>query len=222
MKHIFIAVLLLVSSIAQAQTEAQIISPEPRWYDGIHLIGGIGLNSSVFETGTETTQAGVGLNLRSDVGYYFQNGIGLELSGSVMFNRVRTSMLWNTVVATGVRFGLPLAKSAENFAPYGRFLIGKAANVAIFDEGKVPDPYSQYNASRVQTEGNMFGAGLGFFQRSTSGRIWYMELTGEYHRLNRLEAITDVNDVPVVVATENIPGNSALYSLCLTFGLMFF
>ncbi|RYZ70920.1 MAG: hypothetical protein EOP05_12635 [Proteobacteria bacterium] len=194
---------------------------KPHWTDGVHIIAGVGVNASTFDSRTQARSLGVGLNLRSDVGYYFGNGMGLELSGSVMFNKVRESLLWNTTFAAGFRFGLPFAKRAENFAPYGRILIGRATNVSIFD-GDAPAPYGQYNANRLQLEGTMWGLGIGFFQRSSSGRIWYMELTGERHEMRKLEAITDVNDVPIVVAEETIRDNSELYAVCLTFGLMVF
>jgi hypothetical protein len=198
------------------------IEPEPaRWTDGVHIIAGLGLNTATFDSRTQARSLGVGSNFRSDVGYYFGNGMGVELSGSVMFNKIKGSLLWATTLAAGLRFGLPFAKRAENFAPYGRILVGKATNVSIFD-GDAPEPYNQYNANRIQLEGGMWGAGIGFFQRSSSGRIWYMELTAERHEMTKLEAVTDVNDVPVVVAEQTVTDNSELYALCLTFGLMIF
>lgn len=193
----------------------------PHWTDGVHIIAGLGLNASTFDSRSQARSLGVGLNLRSDVGYYFSNGMGVELSGSVMFNKVKEALLWNTTLAAGFRFGLPFAKRLENFAPYGRVLIGRATNVSIFDD-KAPPPYDQYQASRLQLEGSMLGLGVGFFQRSSSGRIWYLELTAERHEMKKLEAVTDVNKVPVVVAEQIVNDNSELYALCLTFGLMVF
>lgn len=195
----------------------------PHWSDGIRIIAGIGLNSSALTSGHATTTAGIGSNLRSDVGYYFGNGYGVEFSGSVMFNSLKDSLLWNTTLAAGLRFGLParIVRSFDNLAPYGRVMIGRTTNVEIFS-GKVPERYTQNNANRLQGEGEMIGAGVGFFQRSSTGRIWYTELTLERHSIYKVEAITDVGGVPVVLGDASDGGRSVLYALCLTFGIMAF
>ena len=207
------------------QSQKKFEEPEgpetPHWTDGVHIIAGLGVNASSFDSRSQARSLGLGLNLRSDVGYYFSNGMGIEFSASVMFNKIKEALLWNTTLATGLRFGLPFAKRVENFAPYGRILIGRATNVSIFDDA-APPPYDQYKANRIQLEGNMQGLGFGFFQRSSSGRIWYLELTAERHEMKKLEAVTDVNNVPVVVAEQVVTDNSELYALCLTFGLMVF
>lgn len=235
MRSLFLLLAVLISSSAYAEEKSVDLSIDPpatefprpaeverpHWTDGVHIIAGLGVNASTFDSRSQARSLGLGLNLRSDVGYYFSNGMGVEFSGSVMFNKVKEALLWNTTLAAGFRFGLPFANRFENFAPYGRILVGRATNVSIFDD-KAPAPYDQYQASRLQLEGGMIGLGVGFFQRSSSGRIWYLELTAERHEMTKLEAITDVNKVPVVVAEQVVNDNSELYALCLTFGLMVF
>lgn len=235
MKHLFFiaAVCLSLSSVARAGesvgTEREIVSGLPvkleedkrHWSDGIHIIAGLGVNGGIYDNDNSRLSLGVGSNLRSDVGYYFGNGWGVEFSGSVMFNTIRGGLLWTTTLATGVRFGLPILKRAENFAPYGRVLVGRATSVSYLSNG-VPEQYAAYNPSRLQAEGGMFGLGVGFFQRSSANRIWYMEITAERHDFSKIQAIRDVNEVPTVVDTELVNDSSELYAVCLTFGLMIF
>lgn len=201
-------------------------SYEKDWQDGIHIIAGLGLNAAQYVWGSETASAGVGTNLRTDITYFLKNGTALELSGSVMFNNLDRTTLWSTTFSTGVRFGIPyeLKVFKDNLAPYARLMIGRTTNVAIFD-GKPSKQFrifDEYDANRVQSEGSMLGAGIGAFEKSKSGRIWYTELTFEYHRMEKFEVIEDDNGVQVVVDERIFKRHPELYALCLTFGLMVF
>ena len=189
------------------------------WTEGVHLIAGLGLNFSSYTTDTRKETVGFGSNFRSDVGYYLENGLGVELSGSVMFNRVPTGLIWNSAFMLGVRFAVPSIIEFENVVPYMRVFVGRTVGVVNFD-GPATAPYD--TANRIQLEGQVYGFGLGHFQRGESGRVWYVELTLERHEHRKLQAITDINGVPTVVGQSDDLHQSALHALCLTFGVIAF
>lgn len=231
----FLAAWFLVTSlnlnVAFANEPPQIVTEEEEeieskpdyksidWTEGVHLIAGLGLNFSSYTSDTRSETMGFGSNFRSDVGYYLENGLGLELSGSVMFNRVPTGLIWNSAFMLGVRFAVPSIIEFENVVPYMRVFAGRTVGVINFD-GQAEAPYD--TANRIQLEGRVFGLGMGHFQRGESGRVWYVELTVERHEHRKLQAIVDVNGVPTVVGQSSELHQSALYALCLTFGVIAF
>lgn len=189
------------------------------WTEGVHLIAGLGLNFSSYSSDQRSETLGFGSNFRSDVGYYLENGLGLELSGSVMFNRVPTGLIWNSAFMFGVRFAVPPLIEFENVVPYMRVYAGRTVGVVNFD-GQPPAPYD--SAQRLHLEGRILGIGMGHFQRGETGRIWYVELAVERHEHQKLQAIQDVNGVPTVINQSSELHKSALYALCLTFGVIAF
>lgn len=189
------------------------------WTEGIHLIAGFGLNFSTYKSDIRREQIGVGSNLRTDIGYYFENGLGLELSSSVMFNRVPQGLIWNSAFMVGLRFAVPPIIPIENVVPYMRVFAGRSTNVVNYD-GHPEPPFD--NAQRIQFEGNITGLGLGHFQRGESGRVWYFEFTLERHQHTKVEAITDNNGVPEVVGGADESHHGTLYAFCLTFGAIAF
>lgn len=189
------------------------------WTEGVHLIAGLGLNFSTYKSDIRREQIGFGSNFRSDIGYYFENGLGLEFSSSVMFNRIPQGLIWNSAFMVGMRFAVPPLIPMENVVPYMRVFFGRSTNVINFDGH--PDPPFD-SAQRIQFEGNVAGFGLGHFQRSESGRVWYFELTLEGHRHTKVEAITDINGVPTVVGGAEEQAHGTLYAFCLTFGAIAF
>jgi hypothetical protein len=227
MQTLLLLLSLFIFTSAMAAEESTVVD-EPEevtdfksidWAEGVHLIAGVGLNFASYDSDERTETLGFGSNFRSDVGYYLENGLGLELSGSVMFNRIPAGLIWNSAFMLGVRFAVPPLIDFENVVPYMRVFVGRTVGVVNFD-GQPPAPFD--SAQRLQLEGRVYGLGLGHFQRSETGRVWYVELTIERHEHQKLQAIQDVNGVPTVISQSDALRKSALYALCLTFGVIAF
>ncbi len=192
------------------------------WTRGLHLNAGLGVNSTLLKNDYTHEDIGLGLNIHTDVGYYFLNDYALETSVNVMFNRVKTAIIWDTSMTFGLRARLPAYLGPDHSAPYLRLAAGRGPSVFFFQGEKPAELEARTNADRVQVEGDIYSIAYGFFQDARDGTVWYLELQQSTTIYRKIEGINEVNDVPEVVYSEHVSNHESMYSLSLTFGVLLF
>ncbi|MES2743997.1 MAG: hypothetical protein V4655_01160 [Bdellovibrionota bacterium] len=191
------------------------------WTNGLHMSAGLGMNLGYFDTDLIRENLGPGLNIQTDVGYYFGNIVALEVAGNVMLTRVSSTMIWDTMMTFGVRARLPDWAGPEKSAPFFRLLGGRGPSVFIF-KGEKPAEYDIGEGERTQIEGDVFGAAYGLFQDGREGTTWYLQLQYLTHIYRKVEVIDDVNGVPEAIFSRRVSDSGAMHSLSLTFGVLLF
>ncbi|RYZ50332.1 MAG: hypothetical protein EOP07_23130, partial [Proteobacteria bacterium] len=144
-----------------------------QWTQGLHLMAGLGANTAYFESPGVNKEAGIGLNIETNVSYSFLNDYALELSTNVMFNRVKRLLIWNTLGTIGVRFRIPTLLAPPDSYPYVRLAAGRGPTVFIF-KGQKPDSL-EVGGDRTQIEGDIVSVAYGFFQNARDGMTWFLE-----------------------------------------------
>jgi hypothetical protein len=188
---------------------------------GVHLLAGAGLNSSSLRTVRADRAAGVGLNFRTDVGYYFPAGLGIELGTNVNFNRVEGQiLLWDTLLTLGVRSRLDFIPHPEETLPFGKVFGGYGPAVMFF-RGDHPSGVPA-EIDRAQLEGPVAGASLGLSFATEAEQIWFIELTGTWHWFREIAFVTKAGEVPIVVEDRVVAGRSTLSSVYVTVGFVIF
>ncbi|RZA24312.1 MAG: hypothetical protein EOP10_10265 [Proteobacteria bacterium] len=210
----------LATSIAAIQEE--FVPEEPiKWMSGIHLLGGIGVSSAYVKSRDQDIDVGIGMNIRTDVGYYFADAYAIDLGISVVLNQVRKTLVWDTQHTLGFRTRLPAIFDLKNSISFLRVFGGRGPLVTIArGNGDKDTPVE--GADRVQAEGNIVGAALGFFQKAKDKTTWFVDLGFSVHDLQRYEVIQEVNGVPEVVDTKNETDGTQFYTLNATMGIVFF
>ncbi|MEN0057211.1 MAG: hypothetical protein AAGB31_00115 [Bdellovibrio sp.] len=216
MAKFLFCIFLLISPLAQAED----FEPSS-WAEGLHLFAGGGLNSSVYLSTKEREDAGVGLNLKTDLLYVFHPEWAVEWSANVKFNRVRGYLLWDTLLTMGVRTQLPILSSESLGSSYARLFVGRAPTV-LFLNGDTPDMISDPSVSRIHFDGPVAGLGWGVLNKTTRGQVWFTELTFTVQSLEQENDVRMEGDVPVVVSSNSITDNSNIYSLLWTIGILAF
>jgi hypothetical protein len=173
-----------------------------QWTEGLHLMAGLGANSSYFESPGVNQEAGLGLNIETNLAYSFLNDYALELSTNVMFNRVKRLLIWNTLSTIGLRFRIPSLLSVQNSYPYMRLAAGRGPTVFIF-KGQKPDSL-EVGGDRTQIEGDIVSVAYGFFQNARDGLTWFLEFGATVNSYRKIEAIKDKKDVPEVQYSASV------------------
>lgn len=189
-----------------------------KWMEGMHLTAGLGLNTSYIQNDFVTEDIGLGLNIHTDLGYYFADAYALEVSTSVHLNRVKNVLIWDTLMTGGVRFRLPAWAGPSFSAPFFRLMAGRGPSVFIF-KGKKPAEFD-HGGDRTQVEGDVYGLAYGFFQNSRDGKVWWLQLQSTAHLYSKLEAVKEVGSVAEVVHSEDIKDNTAMFSLSISLGVV--
>lgn len=214
MKKLFVLLLLLFSVAAEADDF------EPTyWSEGLHLFAGGGLNSSVYQSTEERDEGGLGLNLKTDLFYVLDPEWALEWSANVKFNRVRSYLLWDTLLTVGVRRQIPL--SFIDAASYGRLFLGRAPTV-LFLEGDTSVRSSEPGVSRIHFDGPVAGLGFGVLKKNQQGHVWFSEISVTVQKLEQSEDVRMDGEVPVVVSSSRLDNDATIYSLSWTVGVLAF
>lgn len=218
---ITVIVTLLVNLSAQAADD---YSPSD-WGSGLHLFAGGGVNSSFYTSKDRDVDGGIGLNLKTDLTYSLNSDWALELSGNVKFNRVDGYLVWDTPLTVGIRTRLPIIALWDIGSPYGRVFAGRAPSVLFLNGGEAPKPnpnVQDSNISRIHFDGPIGGFGLGTLNKSKTGQIWFVEVSGSVQSLEQEEDVKMEGEIPVVVSSQSVDDHSTIYSVSLTVGVLAF
>jgi hypothetical protein len=230
MKTLSLALALLSLSLAAISwpesAKAQEVLEETtftakHWTQGLHMSAGLGMNLGYFDTDLVRENVGAGLNIHTDLGYYFGNLAAVEVAGDVMLTQLSSSMIWDTMMTFGLRTRLPEWAGPEKSSPYLRLMGGRGPSVYMF-KGKKPARYDIGGGERTQIEGDVFGIAYGLFQDGREGTTWYMQLQYLTHIYRRVEVIDEVNGVPEAIISGPLNDGEAMHSLSLTFGVLLF
>lgn len=217
MKFLIILLFISVSSFAQ-ETEEYYFKPD-KWLKGIHLMAGGGLNGSIYHSEAERQNQGIGLNLKTDLGYYFNDRFAIEASSNVKFNKVSEYLVWDTLLTLGVRYRFEDFPFTKSKSMYMRAFYGIAPTVFFLDDA--PEIYRSTDASRIQYDGPVYGLALGNMYETKKGRVWFMEYGLSYQNLKNVEGIKD-DVAPQVVFKDASGGNIIIYSAYLSIGVLVF
>jgi hypothetical protein len=190
-----------------------------KWTDGVHLLTGIGANSSYFATDTGHQTLSLGLNFKADVGWYFSDHLALEAGSAVKFNRSDDYLLWDTLFTLGFRYRFHSSIFGTD-ATFVRVFAGGSPTVIYPSSPKTP--FTTKGATRSQINGPVAGLGTGCFFRTQKGLNWFWELDAAYQQLRYRDAIVDQTDVPTVLQSNEVGGNPTIVSLALNLGLVLF
>ena len=217
MKNILFLVLLLTSSLAQADE----FYPY-HWTPGLHLFAGGGINTAVYSNQQDTYDGGVGLNLKTDLVYFINENWAVEAGSSIKFNRVSGYLLWDTLFTVGIRTTLPSLLNYEYGQPYGRAFIGRAPTVMFLNGNESPNGTENKDVSRIQFDGPVGGLAVGSLHTTEKGLVWFSELGASVQSLEQESDIKMDGEVPVVISDRSVTDHTVIYSIYLTFGVMAF
>jgi hypothetical protein len=217
MKNIFFLLLLLSSSLAQAEE----FYPY-HWTPGLHLFAGGGINTAAYTNQENTFDGGVGLNLKTDLVYFLNESWAIEAGSSIKFNRVEGYLIWDTLFTVGLRTTLPSLLNYEFGQPYGRIFIGRAPTVIFLNGNESPTGTNNKDVSRIQFDGPVAGMALGTFHTTESGVVWFTELGGSVQSLEQESEIKMDGEVPVVISSQSVGEHTTILSFYLTVGVLAF
>ncbi|HXH74253.1 MAG TPA: hypothetical protein VNJ08_04765 [Bacteriovoracaceae bacterium] len=181
---------------------------------GLYLMAGGGINASTYNTNGEATQLGGGINLKTDLGYFFDDHWSLEWSSSVKFNRVERFTFWDTLMTIGPRY-----QFGDN-PYYLRAFFGRAPTVIYLDDA--PEVIRQNNSSRIQLNGLVYGLAVGENMKSKKDLVWFYEFALSYQELDDQTGLRNDGDVPVVVYERINDEHFHIVSLLATIGVRVF
>lgn len=198
------------------------------WSSGLHLLAGGGFNTALYASNSRNLSMGIGLNIKTDVGYYFSNDWAIELGSAVKFNKLNDNVVWNTLFTLGLRYRL----GHLSFLPfpnnlYVRAFYGRAPTVVFYEEeitdsGAEDDDDDDEVTTRIQFEGPVYGLSFGNFLRTEGGQVYFIELTGSAQHLHQEEKITMNGAVPEVISSNRVRDNSMIYALHVNIGILLF
>lgn len=191
------------------------------WSEGLHLLAGGGVNSALYTSTQDREDGGMGLNFKTDLLYVLHPDWALEWSANVKFNRIRSYLLWDTLLTVGVRTQLPAVLPDSWGAPYARVFVGRAPTV-LFLNGETNERISDPSVSRIHFDGPVAGLGVGVKKKNREGRVWFTELSFSAQSLEQEEDVRMEGEVPLVVASRSSRDNANIYSFFWTFGILAF
>jgi hypothetical protein len=218
---LFLLMSLLFTLNASAQTEVEAFTPS-HWEPGMHLFAGGGLNSSLYSSEHERIEGGVGLNIKTDLVYFFNNDWAADWGSSVKFNRVDGLLIWDTQFTLGVRHRLPRIMIWNLGDPYVRAFIGKSPTVIFLDGDDLPSQQHEDDINRIQYDGSVYGLTFGNMATTQGGTIWFSEISASFQRLERASEIKMEGDVPVVMHEGPADANSNIFTVTFTIGALIF
>lgn len=189
------------------------------WSEGLHLFAGIGLNSSLYTSDVERIDAGLGSNLKADLGCYFNDRWAFEWSTSVKFNRVNEYLIWDTLLTIGARYRFQT--DLLNGSSYGRIFLGRSPTVIYFN-GDAPEEYRDKGVSRVQFDGPAYGLAWGVMQKVKNKQTWFVEFAASVQTLEQHDGIQMDGEVPVVIMSGPQGDKSQIWSVYASFGILVF
>lgn len=186
---------------------------------GLHLMAGGGLNGSLYLSDSERQNQGIGLNGKTDLGYYFNNQFAWEISSNVKFNYVHEYLIWDTLLTTGLRYRFNKFPFTKSKGIYMRAFYGRAPTV--FYLHNAPEVYRRSKADRLQYNGPVYGLALGNMYGSKNGNIWFIEYGLSYQKLGAATGIKNDGEVPQTLFM-NSGDNIQIYSLYASIGVLVF
>lgn len=212
MKKVFLFLIFIFPLVLQAQlldTGEEFLTDD--WSEGLHIFAGAGLNSSNYHSNTRRDYLGIGLNFKTDVGWYFSHDWAIESSASVKFNKLNSDLIWDTLLTLGLRYRF------EDL--YFRGFAGAGVLVVVLGED---EPSTRPDTSRLHTDGPALGMGFGKIQRTEKGKIWFSEINGTVQWIKHRDSVIVDGETPIAINSESVNDNSTIYSLQVTVGIMLF
>ncbi len=209
-------IVIFFASFARAQDG---VSFTPHiWTKGFHLLAGGGVNSTVYTSSSEYLNFGLGLNFKTDLGYYLNDKWAIEAGSMIKFNRVNGYLIWDTLLTLGLRLRMTTWSTSS---VYGRAFGGRAPTI-IYLQNSAPIEFRTRGVDRIRLDGPLAGLALGILETSLKGTIWFIEagLTAQFIEVE--EGVRSNGQVPEVVYQEALNDNSTIYSLYLSFGILAF
>lgn len=189
------------------------------WSEGLHLFAGAGFNSSIFSSKETRIDAGIGLNLKADLGYYLNDRWAVEVGSSVKFNQVKGYLIWDTLITAGLRYRFQ--NNFFNERSYGRIFLGRSPTVVYFN-GSPPEEYREADISRVQFDGPVGGIAFGITEKLHDKNIWFFELAASVQQLQQHDGIRMEGEVPVVILSGPEGDKTQIWSVYASFGILLF
>lgn len=219
MRNIF---LILMTFIISGKVLAQEFYFKPDDYlKGLHLMAGGGINGSIYNSDVERQNQGFGLNLKTDLGYYFNDRFAIEWSSNVKFNKVKEYLIWDTLITGGIRYRFEDFPFTDSNKIYMRLFYGKAPTVFFIDDA--PEVYRRSSAKRLQYDGPVYGFAFGEMYETKKGRVWFLEYGASMQELRELNFVRNEGEVPTVLFSETSRGAQVkIYSLYASIGVLVF
>ncbi len=211
--------ILMFVSQALAELEARDLSPGD-WTQGIHLLAGGGVNTSVYSSDSARHESELGLNLTTHLGYYMNHSWAAEFGSSVGFSRIEGVLLWNTFLTLGARVRLPEIEFFPGSDCYMRLFFGRAATV-LFPTSDAALPLNR-DVDRIQFDGGVGGMSVGAFRKLENGQMMFVELTATLENLEKSTGVRDHEEVPAAVFEVDIEDHSRIFEISLAIGLQAF
>lgn len=210
-KYIFI-IFFLLPLFASAQlfdNEERFLTDD--WSEGLHIFVGAGLNSSNYHSNSRRNYLGLGINFKTDVGWYFHHDWAIESSASVKFNKLNGDLIWDTLLTLGLRYRIE--------EHYLRGFAGAGVLVIVLGEDQ---PTANNNTKRLHMDGPAFGLGFGRTKKTETGKIWFIELNGTAQLITHRDEVAVDGQYPIAISSEPVNDNSTIYSLQFTIGGLLF
>lgn len=222
MKALTLVTAALIVSLTSSLTHAEESKMTPSlWTRGFHFAAGGLLSTSLSDSSIENADLGWGGGARTDMGYYFNSNIALEISSTVTMSRLNGLLFWDSLFTLALRHRLPFFADRDLSASYLRLFGGRGPLVVVFEREK-PAQYEVTGAQRLQLEGPVFGGGFGITQKTASENLWYMEVMVTTHRFETLEVVKSDGDVPLVIAQSTPAGVSHIVAVHFLIGIFAF
>ncbi len=212
---------------AESEIEASSEFLPEAWTTGLHLLAGGGINTALYASNSRNLSMGIGLNIKTDVGYFFASDWAIEAGSTVKFNKLDDNLVWNTLFTLGIRYRL----GHLSFLPfpnnlYVRAIYGRAPTVVYYEEELADsgggDDDEDEKTTRLQFDGPVYGLSLGNFLRTEAGWVYFVEITGSAQYLEQVDKITMNGQVPVVTSSDRVKDNSMIYAIHLNVGILLF
>lgn len=201
----------LLTSVILIFTQTVLAFSPEQWSPGLHLLTGAGLNTSTYKTQTESIYLGWGSNLLANAGWYFNDQWAAETSAYVKFNKLKSNLIWNTLLTLGVRYRIS-DYYVRGFGGVGLLV------VSVNDE----QPFSNTRASRLHMEGPVAGLGFGRLYKNTNNFIWFWETSGTIQTIRHRDEVIMDGEVSISVANGRVTKDPTIHSLHLTVGVLLF
>jgi hypothetical protein len=225
MKTLFTMLALLVTLTASAsfaQDETGDDFYPDHWAPGLHLFAGGGLNTSFYSSEHERVEGGVGLNLKTDLVYFFDENWGADWGSAVKFNRIDGLLMWDTQFTLGVRRRIPSEWVWNLGNPYARIFAGRSPTVVFLDGDDIPGKVHDDNVNRIQFDGSVYGITVGNLAKTKAGTMWFSELSLTYQKFENESEIKMDGDVPVVMREGPADADSQMWTLTFSIGALVF
>ncbi len=181
------------------------------WSRGLHLLAGLGANTSFYRSDAEDAPVAAGVGWATAAGYVFTPSVMLEISSNVGLRRLKRAAIWDTVFGPGVRFRLPWVSSPAHTSLYGRAFTGWGMEVRY--------PYG--SGERTHVTGPVGGLGGGILQGTARGTVWFAEVVGYVHFFQHRYRVQQSGDLPSVVGERPVVTETGA-ALTVSVGILVF